>query len=99
MTEDQFDKIIQQAAQQYNVPPVNPPLDEMWAAIESESFKSGIETKPGKSTVSLVNNPWLRMAAVLVLGVAIGRFSQRPAVAPAAPPALVAVATNDQADA
>jgi hypothetical protein len=73
MTEDQFDKIINAAADHYNVPPVNPPLDQMWAAIEAESFDRRITATPAR--VSLVNNPWLRMAAVLVVGVAIGRVS------------------------
>jgi hypothetical protein len=86
MSEDRLDKIIDSAAEHYNVPPVNPPFDSMWTAIESEAFARVI---PGSSEGSarrrsLVNNPWLRMAAVLVLGVAIGRFSMP---APAAPTA------------
>ncbi len=81
MTEEQMDKLIKNAAEHYNVPPANPPLEQMWAAIETETF--GREPVPGgdsderkhRTTVraSLVNNPWLRMAAVLVLGVVIGR--------------------------
>lgn len=78
MTEDQFEKIINTAADNYNVPPVNPPFDQMWTAIETEAF--GRQFTPRSASdegqrVSLVNNPWLRMAAVLVLGVAIGRLS------------------------
>jgi hypothetical protein len=98
MTEEQFDKIINSAADQYNVPPVNPPLDEMWAAIETEAFGQRLQAAPAKPRVSLVNNPWLRMAAVLVLGVAIGRVSQRatpvPAVETPAAAATVADATD-----
>jgi len=46
----------------------------------SAATTSGAE----KRRPSLVNNPWLRMAAVLVLGVAIGRFSiQAKPTAPA----------------
>ena len=78
MTEDQFDKIINAAADHYNVPPVNPPFDAMWAAIEVESFdraKPAPRIEGTSRRLSLVNNPWLRMAAVLVLGVAIGRIS------------------------
>lgn len=100
MTEEQFDKIINAAADHYNVPPVNPPLDEMWAAIETEAFGRRAVATPLRPRMSLVNNPWLRMAAVLVLGVAIGRLSQRTTVVEApAPEAPVALATNDQADA
>jgi hypothetical protein len=75
MSEDQLDKIIDTAADHYNVPPVNPPFEQMWTAIESEAFGRQITPATGKKTFSLVNNPWLRMAAVLVLGVAIGRFT------------------------
>jgi hypothetical protein len=80
MTEDQFDDIIRTAADHYNVPPVNPPLDAMWAAIETEAFAPRVvATTPRRS---LMQSPWLRMAAVLVLGVAVGRLSARQAVAP-----------------
>lgn len=75
MTEDQFEKIINSAADHYNVPPVNPPLDQMWVAIEAESFGRQTEGVIARPKRSLVNNPWLRMAAVLVLGVVIGRVS------------------------
>jgi hypothetical protein len=74
MTEDHFDKLIKNAADHYNVPPVNPPLTEMWAAIETEAFGRRLEIQPARR--SLMANPWLRMAAVLVLGVAIGRGSR-----------------------
>lgn len=82
MTEEQMDKLIKNAAEHYNVPPVNPPLDQMWAAIETESFGRrapglGSDSDERKPRLSLVNSPWLRMAAVLVLGVAIGRVSQK----------------------
>lgn len=87
MSEDRLDDIINTAVDTYNVPPVNPPFDAMWTAIESEAFAPeivpSVSEGPGRR-VSLVNNPWLRMAAVLVLGVAIGRYTmQKPlAVAP-----------------
>ena len=90
MTEDQFDRLMKNAAGHYNVPPVNPPLDDMWAAIETETFGRHIAPKP--SRLSLLSNPWLRMAAVLVVGVAIGRGSSvmsRPA--PATAPVAAAV--------
>jgi hypothetical protein len=98
MTEDQFEKIINTAADHYNVPPVNPPFDQMWTAIETEAFGQKIAPKPQR--VSLVNNPWLRMAAVLVLGVAIGRLSlaaKGTPLAPENPDATVATA-NEPAD-
>ena len=94
MTEDQLDDIIRNAADHYNVPPVNPTLDEMWAAIEAESFGRSITPKPART--SLLHSPWLRMAAVLVLGVAIGRVSMRPSASTStsAPPTETVAATN-----
>src|SRR3982751_2914596 len=73
MSEDRLDKIINSAADHYNVPPVTPPFEQMWTAIEGEAFGRQIMPAGEKKHFSLVNNPWLRMAAVLVLGVAIGR--------------------------
>ena len=85
MSEDRLDNIINTAADTYNVPPVNPPFDAMWTAIESEAFPrvipSASEGSAGRR--SLVNNPWLRMAAVLVLGVAIGRYTMQRGETPA----------------
>ena len=85
MSEDRLDKIIDSAAEHYNVPPVNPPFDAMWTAIESEAFAPRAIPSISEGSArrgSLVNNPWLRMAAVLVLGVALGRFSTRASLAP-----------------
>jgi hypothetical protein len=97
MSEDRLDKIIDTAADHYNVPPVNPPFEQMWTAIEAESFGQVI---PGSNEgsargVSLVNNPWLRMAAVLVLGVAIGRFTMRAPIVPPAPAQTVVAERPD----
>jgi hypothetical protein len=84
MSEDRLDKIIDTAADHYNVPPVNPPFEQMWTAIEAEAFSPKVQSIAPAPRTSLVNNPWLRMAAVLVLGVAIGRFTtmQQPAETP-----------------
>src|SRR3954463_12320349 len=80
MNEAQFDDIIRTAADHYNVPPVNPPLDAMWAAIETEAFAPRVVATTSRR--SLMHSPWLRMAAVLVLGVAVGRLSARQKAAP-----------------
>ena len=75
MNDEHFDRLMKDAADTYHRPPA-PPLDEMWATIEAESFGA-------KGRWSLIANPWLRMAAVLVLGVAIGRLtSGNPAARP-----------------
>jgi hypothetical protein len=63
----------------------------MWAAIEAESFGRSVTAIKGRK--SLANNPWLRMAAVLVLGVVIGRVSMRaPAAGVARPDEPIMVA-------
>jgi hypothetical protein len=82
MNDENFERLMKDAAETYNRPPTAP-LDEMWASIESETFGTRL---PVKRRYSLTSNPWLRMAAVLVLGVAIGRGSmlfQKTAPAPA----------------
>ena len=98
MSEDRLDNIINTAADSYNVPPVNPPFDQMWTAIESEAFPRVIPSASEGSArgFSLVNNPWLRMAAVLVLGVAIGRYTmQAPAPQSAVAKTTVAAKAPD----
>ena len=85
MSEDRLEQIINTAADHYNVPPVNPPFDQMWTAIEAEAFAPQVQALAPRRT-SLAGNPWLRMAAVLVLGVAIGRLTMQ---APASPPATI----------
>ena len=97
MSEDRLDKIIDTAADHYNVPPVNPPFEQMWTAIESETFGRQIGPVAGRKGFSLANNPWLRMAAVLVLGVAIGRVSTRPAPTPETPTPLNEPVVNAEA--
>jgi hypothetical protein len=82
MSDDRLEKIIDTAADHYNVPPVNPPFDQMWTAIESEAFGPQIRPIEEKRRPSLVSNPWIRMAAVLVLGVAIGRYTMQAKPAP-----------------
>ena len=88
MSDEHFERLMKDAAATYRRPP-EAPLDEMWASIEAEAFGTPLHTK---RRVSLMSSPWLRMAAVLVLGVAIGRGStlfQR-----SAPPVSQTVATT-----
>jgi hypothetical protein len=94
MTEDRLDQIINAAADHYNVPPVNAPLDDMWAAIETEAFAPRVQSITTRRS-SLVNSPWLRMAAVLVLGVVIGRYTMRVPAAPVRTTAAAATPAGD----
>src|SRR5437773_2718349 len=96
MNDEHFERLMKDAAETYNRPP-KAPLDEMWASIESETFGTRL---PVKRHRGLVANPWLRMAAGLVLGVAIGRGSmmlQKPTPTTAVPQKTVASA-QDAAD-
>ena len=68
--ETKFDQWLQDAAKQYNAPGPTP-RDEMWARIHAE------RAERGQRVVAL--RPWLRWglaaAAVLVIGIAIGRWT------------------------
>jgi hypothetical protein len=95
MNDENFERLMKDAAETYNRPP-KAPLDEMWSSIESEAFGTRLQVK---RRYTLMANPWLRMAAVLVLGVAIGRGSmlfQNAAPAPAAK--AIAVSAQESAD-
>lgn len=81
MNDEHFERLMKDAAETYRRPP-EAPMDEMWASIEAETFGTRL---PANRRLNLMANPWLRMAAVLVLGVAIGRGSmlrQKSAPAP-----------------
>src|SRR3989442_5443322 len=82
MTEDRFDRLLQDAVQDYHRPPPTP-REEMWQRIAA--------ARAARRRRVIVLRPWLRwglgIAAVLVLGFAIGRWTAGgpgPAGAPAA---------------
>jgi hypothetical protein len=86
--EAKFEQWLQDAAKTYNAPPRPTPRDEMWARIEAERARRAV-----RPVIAL--RPWLRWglaaAAVLVLGIGIGRWTaQQGTTAPVAtrvPPA------------
>jgi len=86
MDDDRLDERLQQAARDYHRPPATP-REELWARIQAERDRRRAAPR------ALVLRPWLKWglaaAAVLVVGVAIGRST-----APT-PPALPAVARAD----
>jgi hypothetical protein len=94
MNDENFERLMKDAAETYNRPP-KAPMDEMWSSIESEAFGTRL---PVRRRHSLVANPWLRMAAVLVLGVAIGRASMLFQKAPAPAAKTAAVSAQENAD-
>ena len=87
MNDEKFDDLMRDAAQDYNRPPDVPPLDVMWENIERELRRG--HNNDGIDTItfpvqrkSFLSHPWVRMAAMLVLGVGVGRFSVMRATAP-----------------
>jgi hypothetical protein len=70
MTDDRFDRLLREVAQDYHRPPT-PPREEMWRAI--------VATRAARRQRRGVWHATLRwgvgIAAVLALGIAIGRFS------------------------
>lgn len=96
MNDENFERLMKDAAETYRRPP-KAPLDEMWASIEAETFGTRL---PVNRRLSLMANPWLRMAAVLVLGVAIGRGSMllQKKSAPAPASQSTVVSAQDGAD-
>lgn len=71
MTEDRFDAELSRAAQEYHRPPVTP-REEIWAGIQAEQRRR-------EQPRVVVIRPWLRWslaaAALLVIGIGVGRWS------------------------
>ncbi len=91
MTDEMLERLIAEAAPGYRVP-ADPPLDTMWARIEAEHF-DGVGVRVPDVTRAKGTARWSRwsravtaIAATLVIGVGIGRFT-----APTAPRQLPAV--------
>jgi hypothetical protein len=72
--ETKFDQWLQDAAQTYNVPPRPAPREEMWAHIQAERAQGARRI--------VVRRSWVRWglaaAAVLLVGIAIGRLTSNP---------------------
>ena len=89
MTDDRFDERLRQAAQDYHRPPVTP-REELWHRIAA--------ARAARRRHVIVVRPTLRwgvgIAAVLALGVAIGRWSARRGESPSSP---TVIAGSDQA--
>lgn len=73
MNDDRFEEHINEAVRNYHRPPETP-RDEMWAAIEAERVRR--RTAPRVVVLRPVWRWGIGMAAVLVLGIAIGRRLQ-----------------------
>ena len=90
MTHDNdMPKELRAAAQSYNEPPAltKRDLDDLWSGIESEAFGRGtadVGPVPSRRLHIPRLASWMALAATLVLGVAIGRYSARSTSRPAA---------------
>lgn len=103
MTHDnEFPDGLRAAARSYNEPPplTKSDLDDMWSGIESEAFReSAFPVAGSASHARRTGNlrrrlrPLLALAATLVLGVALGRYSARQPATPV--PGMPAVAMTD----
>jgi hypothetical protein len=97
MNEERFNELMRDAAQTYRNPP-EAPLDEMWAAIEGElagPTERGTDDRPFVATPARGFPQWIAIAATLVIGVGIGRYStalQKNAPTVSAPMAVATVA-------
>ena len=83
--DDKLPEGLRKAAHQYNVPPElsRSELNDMWSAIEAEAFDAPKAQSP-KPVAWYSAQRLMPLAAVLVLGVAIGRFALPRETAPVA---------------
>lgn len=96
--DDRFPEVLRQAARDYNSPPelTRADLDEMWSAVEATAFGAGVAPR---NPTDIATRRWfsvrsvLPIAAVLLIGVAIGRFTARGQ--PAQTPIGTRLATMD----
>jgi len=75
MSDDRFDELLREAARDYHRPPETP-REELWARIEAERRR-----RRAAPRVVLFRPTWrwgLGMAAVLLLGIAIGQWIRPP---------------------
>ena len=73
MTEERFEEFLRETASEYNEPP-EPPRDEMWAAVQEARNVAPIDKARRFNTTR-----WVRwgtgIAAVLAVGIALGRMT------------------------
>jgi hypothetical protein len=75
-TDGRFESFLKEAARDYHTPPATP-RDTMWARIEEARRAS-----PKVTPIRVQSRPWARWglaaAAILAVGVGLGRWSSRP---------------------
>jgi hypothetical protein len=90
MDEKRLDQVLRDLPRSFNAP-TEPPLDEMWTAIEDAHFNAPVSISSRQTMRSRA--PWLAAAAALVIGIGVGRYLPRNA-ASGGTPAPLAVAGN-----
>jgi len=95
MNDERLEQLIAEAAPSYRVP-AEPPLDAMWARIESEHFDIAAQSA-GEARWRSAGFLWGRavtgIAATLLVGIGIGRFTA-PIVDPVPPVTSAAAAAT-----
>jgi hypothetical protein len=80
MTDEQFESLMGDAANNWRVPRAAP-LDEIWADVSSEVFGPGRRFQVPR----ILRSRWLAAAAVLLVGIAIGRATAPDSQSPPVP--------------
>ena len=93
MQDDQFDSWLRNASATYNTPPV-PDVEAMWANIEPHRPSGAVADRPKAPWWA---SQWLRAAALLTIGVGLGRVSLSITNAPSVGLAAVPIATGADA--
>ena len=70
--DDRFEAFLEREAQRLNEPPAEVPREAMWEAIAAVRAARPIPS--ARSRRGLLATPWIGMAAMLVLGLGIGRY-------------------------
>jgi hypothetical protein len=91
MDDNRFDDVIRNLPRDFKIP-VEPPLEEMWRAIESAHFDAPVSRAPRGFSRS---GPWLAAAATLLIGIGIGRYVPAKS-AGTPPPSPATVASSDK---
>jgi len=97
--EDRFIRYVRQTLRDADAPPPAP-RDEMWARIQAQ--RTATRAEPVVDIATRRRVPvWLRygsaLAAMLVLGIGLGRFSMRESAPDAGPSTTAAVPTQEDA--
>lgn len=84
MNDDQFDELLRKAAEEYNRP-ADTPREEIWARVQAKRRKVGASTGLPWFRRSVIPSfrrsalpAWAAVAAVLALGIGIGRWLWAP---------------------